>query len=91
MFKPRDYCTYVHYRKHADGTIIGAWHCALPSPSPSLARGVVSVLVSSSNAHDIKTARVPVFNTLAVFSSPPHHSPEPRGAASGGAPERQGR
>lgn len=21
-FKPRDYCTYVHYRKHADGTII---------------------------------------------------------------------
>lgn len=29
MFKPRDYCTYVHYRKHADGTIIGA--CFSPS------------------------------------------------------------
>lgn len=31
MFKPRDYCTYVHYRKHADGTIIGAPRLASPA------------------------------------------------------------
>jgi hypothetical protein len=23
LFKPRDYCTIVHYRKESDGTIIG--------------------------------------------------------------------
>ncbi|KAM3570646.1 hypothetical protein VYU27_007289 [Nannochloropsis oceanica] len=66
-FKPRDYCTYVHYRKHADGTIIvlnrAASHPEAP-PSDKYVRA--EVLMGASIIQPVPThPNKCVFTTIA--------------------------